>query len=653
MQSLWLRIEHVDQDTGRIALFDVVFPGQQHEPIVAKPFPLAMMHTPGWTAREAAIASTPGPSPNLFDDYGDDLRKLLEPSVLAEWASRRTNCTRTYLDVRRSDFPPPQAGGQPVRQLADLRWEYLAEKKRGGYVDRYFADRKKPMLRAFGSRASAAGGHRQQLVVLIVTGEPIDWKAGGFPGDDMGAVLREIQSSTTCAYAELLQAPLLARLEGALDRLNPDIVHFSGHGELSADTGRPALRISTPGQAWWWDHTNIQAFFANREYKPRLVVLNACDSATAAGEFHSVLEALMEAGIPSVLAAQAPIRQAVTSELSQVFYRHLLAGQPIDMAAIEARIQIGQDGGGAGWQWRDWGLPVLNVAAEPEAVFPPKPVWNPDPVTTLQHCAVLKEFMRDKGLPAPFVGLGWPEQRWMALEALRRSHCLVIKGPRKGGKSWLVMRTLRDAVHIGHRVKYVAVCGGPNSAVNYINLLSAIANADNTRIGSEVHKALDPACFVEFRDAIAAKRPPDRIVAAFERGLQDVTKDHELTIVLDEFQRDGAVAESLPPSEFREILLPLWLKIARGAIRNLRLIIVVREDLYDKYDLGVLPGEPVKLELFKQSDVPMLFQELCRFYRKPQIDTLCEAAQMAVSEPQWDATWFEWMGRLVRSQQVP
>src|SRR4051794_40223827 len=147
MQSLWLRIEHADQNTGRIALFDVVFPEQEKKPIIAREFPLAPMRTQAWTDRDAVIASAQRPPQNLLDDYGDDLRQL-EPEVLAEWVRRRTPGTRTYLNVRRSDFPPPQAGEKPIRQLADLRWEYLAEKKRGGFVDRYFAERQYPMLRA-------------------------------------------------------------------------------------------------------------------------------------------------------------------------------------------------------------------------------------------------------------------------------------------------------------------------------------------------------------------------------------------------------------------------------------------------------------------------------------------------------------------------
>jgi hypothetical protein len=58
MQSLWLRIEQLDQDAGQIALFDVAFPAPERQPILAKPFPLALTRTPAWKQREAQVAST-------------------------------------------------------------------------------------------------------------------------------------------------------------------------------------------------------------------------------------------------------------------------------------------------------------------------------------------------------------------------------------------------------------------------------------------------------------------------------------------------------------------------------------------------------------------------------------------------------------------
>ncbi|MDE5465428.1 MULTISPECIES: CHAT domain-containing protein [unclassified Bradyrhizobium] len=651
MQSLWLRVEQLDEQNGRVALFDVAFPPQGHEPIIANDFPLGKVREQGWTDREQQMAFAVGAQIGLFEDFGHELRSLLDASVLARWEEKRVAETRTYLEVVRPSDALRQGGTQ---LLADLPWEYLAEKKQGGAIYRYFADRQKPMLRVLTGGGSAPGPLPRQLNTIVITGEAIDWKIGGFPGDDAGAVLREFQRSEIFAHAELLQTPSLPALGAVFDRLNPEIVHFTGHGELSPTTGRPALKINTPGigQAWWWDTAGIYQFFFDRVHKPRLVVLNACDSAQPSGSLYSLLEMLMTSGIPAVVAAQAPIQQAVTSELSQIFYQELLARKTVDVALMKARVQIGQRSNGAGWESRDWGLPVLCVSIPPEELFP-EPTQQHDPIAVLHRCAVLKRFMRSDRLPAPFVGLGWADQRWKALEWLRTSNCLVIKGPHNGGKSWLVMRTLRDAIQIGHRVKYVEVCGGRTISVNYLDVLSAIVDADTTQVGSEVHAALDGDAFKEFVAERDANSSVERIMDAFERGLRQVTREQELTIVLDEFQREAAAVETLPAKEFTTILLPLWMKIAQGSIKNLRLIIALRQDLFEQYELARLPGEPIELQLFNQNDVPMLFQELCRFYRKPDLDTIRQVALIRIKNEPWDASEFRLWGQLVEKEVVP
>src|SRR6202023_2877111 len=99
MSSLWLRIEQLDQNTGSIALFDVASPAPEHEPILAKPFLLAETRTQAWKDRDARNAVGAEPHNDLLENYGDALRKLLEPTVLQNWAQRRTEGTRTYLDI--------------------------------------------------------------------------------------------------------------------------------------------------------------------------------------------------------------------------------------------------------------------------------------------------------------------------------------------------------------------------------------------------------------------------------------------------------------------------------------------------------------------------------------------------------------------------
>src|SRR5262249_32057894 len=174
-------------------------------------------------------------------------------------------------------------------------------------------------------------------------------------------------------------------------------------------------------------------------------------------------------------------------------------------------------------------------------------------------CMVLKEFVRSK-----FAGLGWPKQRWDFTESLRNANCLVVRGPKTGGKSWLVKRSLRDAVYFGHQVKYVEVSASRSDS-NFIDLLSAIVEADQSKPGSAIHAALDPQGFQDFfelRNELLdmqlnqrSELQIEQVCAACERGLKAAAQIQPLTIVFDHFTRDQPSSVSFAPEEFKVKLL--------------------------------------------------------------------------------------------------
>src|SRR5258708_2149201 len=83
--------------------------------------------------------------------------------------------------------------------------------------------------------------------------------------------------------------------------------------------------------------------------------------------------------------------------------------------------------------------------------------------------------------------LGWLRERWDCLTYLAPGRCSIVKGIPGGGKSRLVQRSLRDAVFLDQRVRYVEVCGSKTDA-NFIDLLGAIIDGDSAQLGSEIHK---------------------------------------------------------------------------------------------------------------------------------------------------------------------
>jgi CHAT domain-containing protein len=90
----------------------------------------------------------------------------------------------------------------------------------------------------------------------------------------------------------------------------------------------------------------------------RLVFLNACKTGRlprlhGRDPFSATATALVKAGIPAVLAMQASISDDAAINFSSTFYERIAAGDPVDAAVVEGRLNILQD------QYFDWANPVL------------------------------------------------------------------------------------------------------------------------------------------------------------------------------------------------------------------------------------------------------------------------------------------------------
>src|SRR5262249_36489192 len=155
--------------------------------------------------------------------------------------------------------------------------------------------------------------------------------------------------------------------------------------------------------------------------------------------------------VAAIVGAQDSPRKDDLQFFSQAFYHDLLDHGVIDAACAKARDAIGRQNNNDGWQRRDWGLPVLSVAVSPNhlGLCPDQPKGSSDAAQIVDRCVVLRQFALSADRhTAPFVGLGWAKERWECLSSLRSRSCMVIKGTSNVGKSWLVKRTLRDAVYL-------------------------------------------------------------------------------------------------------------------------------------------------------------------------------------------------------------
>lgn len=160
---------------------------------------------------------------------------------------------------------------------------------------------------------------------------------------------------------EILKQATLQELRLRLRDGRFHIVHFMGHGTRFDDAaGEGALLFeSSGGEMERLSATRLAELFEDLE-APRLVVLNACDTAAApegVDPIRSVAASLVVAGLPAVLAHRAPIWDDSALILAEELYLRLAQGDPIEAAGAEARRALRLEERGT----IDWTVPSLFV----------------------------------------------------------------------------------------------------------------------------------------------------------------------------------------------------------------------------------------------------------------------------------------------------
>jgi hypothetical protein len=190
---------------------------------------------------------------------------------------------------------------------------------------------------------------QKPLRILIVAESP-----QGVPPIDSQEV-DKLQAAVTSLGARathlVLRNATTAQIQNALQQ-DFHVLHYLGHGNsrnlfLTGDDGKKAP-IDDQGFS--------QLFLGRRSL--RLVVLNACSSAQseAGGNFAGIGPALVQKGVPAVIAMQYPFVQVETARIfNERFYGSLANGLAVDVAVNQARQFLS----GQMLADRDWSTPVL------------------------------------------------------------------------------------------------------------------------------------------------------------------------------------------------------------------------------------------------------------------------------------------------------
>jgi WD40 repeat protein len=169
------------------------------------------------------------------------------------------------------------------------------------------------------------------------------------------------------------------------------IFHFSGHGGFDAKLGEGVLAfVGDDGKRQLLQAQEVGRLLADHPTL-RLVVLNACQGAAASrtDTHSSTAAALVERGVPAVIAMQYEISDEAAIEFGRSLYEVLASELPVDDAVAEARISVSLARRGS----LEWGTPVLFMRASDSALF------------AIQQPAAPPEVEPYQLLPCPYRGL--------------------------------------------------------------------------------------------------------------------------------------------------------------------------------------------------------------------------------------------------------
>ena len=166
---------------------------------------------------------------------------------------------------------------------------------------------------------------------------------------------------------ERLKKPTLTELQHALRRNEFHIFHFIGHGKFVArkQDGVILLEEEEDGRGRPVSGQYLGILLHDHQ-SLRLVVLNACEGARTSRDdpYAGVAQALVQQGIPAVIAMQFAIWEKSAITFAHEFYRSIADGFPVDAAVSEGRKAIFTDGNEV-----EWGTPVLFMNAPDGMIF--------------------------------------------------------------------------------------------------------------------------------------------------------------------------------------------------------------------------------------------------------------------------------------------
>jgi hypothetical protein len=181
---------------------------------------------------------------------------------------------------------------------------------------------------------------------------------------------------------DVLEQPDRTELTTALEQRQYQIFHYAGHSSPGADGGTLHLVSRRTGLTETLSGEDLSGLLANNG--TLLAFFNSCRGSYSAAGDRPLLEdttavdnlaaALVKRGLPGVLAMAEQIPDDVALTLTQLFYRNLQPGYPVDLSLNRVRQGLVSAYGSDGFYWA---LPILYLHPAFDGLL-----FEPPPPTT-------------------------------------------------------------------------------------------------------------------------------------------------------------------------------------------------------------------------------------------------------------------------------
>jgi hypothetical protein len=217
------------------------------------------------------------------------------------------------------------------------------------------------------------------LRVLLAESEPEDLRPLDLATEQRR--IKEALEEHPDVELHYLEQPDVNDVRTVLEDKGIHVLHFMGHGRFDQHDGEGGIAfVTSDGKSQDVSGKRLAVYLKGIP-SLRLVVLSSCYGAAlprrqAQNLYASVAPALLQAGIPAIVAMQFPISDAAATAFSTAFYSSLAKGDPVDVAATKGRVAIY----GEEETSQEWVTPALFMRVRDGRIIDRFAPRNPGPV---------------------------------------------------------------------------------------------------------------------------------------------------------------------------------------------------------------------------------------------------------------------------------